>query len=209
VATRPRAGNGPIPKGTRPTSDQLRGDRQSDAVSVFYEELVRSRDRLAELSPATPQEIERVFLAMHEVIWYLITPPRGVRTALPLSEATKASLLRAARDRDLDLYVMTVALVSEKLALTAGRKVTRTNQLDELKDALDALTFDYRVPKKVTLSLLRELKAEVDNRISYARAQRPDGYRFQERPESYRNREAKTERPDQSGRQSHLHPSTR
>jgi hypothetical protein len=53
---------------------------QSEDAYLFYDHLVKSRDRLADLPPLTPQEIERVTLAMHEVVWHLITPPRNVKT---------------------------------------------------------------------------------------------------------------------------------
>ncbi|MCP1839112.1 hypothetical protein ACVIHI_007974 [Bradyrhizobium sp. USDA 4524] len=56
---------------------------QSEAAYVLFSELVATRDRLAGLPPPTPQDLERVEQAMHEVIWYFITPPPGERTELP------------------------------------------------------------------------------------------------------------------------------
>jgi hypothetical protein len=169
---------------------------QSEGAYILYDDLVRSRDRLADLPPLTPHELERVTLAMHEVVWHLITPPRSVKTALPLAEDQKAVLLSAARDRTIDLYVMVVALVAQKLALAKSGDLA-AERLALLKDELDALTFDYRAPKKETLSMLRDLRLDLDARIAYVRAYRSNGYQFLERPETYRNRSAKAERPDQ------------
>jgi hypothetical protein len=196
VARKTVRGDALVQEIDQPTGGSEDRDHGED-LDLLFDELVRSRDRLAELSPPTPSELERVSAAMHEVIWYLITPPRSVMTALPLSEAKKVALLRAARDRDADLFVAAVALVTQKLALAKPGGKTAANQLADLKDLLDALTFDYRVPKKDTIALLRELGSDIDARIAYVRAYRPGGYRFLEQPESYGNRQTKTERPDQ------------
>lgn len=58
---------------------------QSEAAYVLFNELVATRSRLAGLPPLTPQDLERVEQAMHEVIWYFVTPPRDRKTELALS----------------------------------------------------------------------------------------------------------------------------
>lgn len=170
---------------------------RSDDASVLYDEIVKARDRLAELPALTPQDLEGVAQAMHEVIWYLITPPVGAKTELALAPETKRSLVQAARNRDIDLYVTVTALLARKLALQRRTADLASAQLDVLKDALDALTFDYRIPKRATLTLLRDIKSDLEARIDYVLAFRKTGYRFLERPESYRSRKDKAERPDQ------------
>jgi hypothetical protein len=89
------------------------------------------------------------------------------------------------------------ALLARKLALQRRTADLASSQLDALKDALDALTFDYRVTKRTTLTLLRDIKSDLEARIDYVLAFRKTGYRFLERPESYRSRKDKAERPDQ------------
>jgi hypothetical protein len=184
-------------EGRRRGSASEAGEGRSDDASVLYDDIVKVRDRLAELPPLTPQDLESVAQAMHEVIWYLITPPAGAKTDLPLGPETKHSLVQAARNRDIDLYVTVTALLARKLALQRRETNLASAQLDTLKDVLDILTFDYRVPKRVTLTLLRDIKSDLEARIAYVLAFRKTGYHFLERPESYRSRKDKGERPDQ------------
>jgi hypothetical protein len=173
------------------------GDDRGNETSILYDEIVKARDRLAELPPLNSQDLESAAQVMHEVIWYLITPPVGAKTDLALDAETKHSLVQAARNRDIDLYVTVIALLARKLALFRREPTLTANQLDTLKDALDSLTFDYRVPKRVTLTLLRDIKSDLEARIAYVVALKKTGYRFLERPESYRSRKDKAERPDQ------------
>ena len=188
-------------RSSSPSTDHARFEWTADSdqnkeAYVLYDELLRSRDRLAELPPLTPGDLESVGSAMHELIFFLITPPAGAKTELPLSERAKQALLGAARDRELDLYVTMVALVARKLA-ARPREGWASVQLDQLREALDALTFDYNAPKRETLSMLREIRGDLDGRIAYVRAYRKTGYRFSQRPEAYGGRANKAESPDQ------------
>src|SRR5262249_22086361 len=92
---------------SRPETDDTR-----ENALVFYDELLQTRDRLAGLPPPTRGDLERVMMAMHEVFFYLMTPPPDRKTELTLPEATTELLVRAARDRDIDLYVLTIALLA-------------------------------------------------------------------------------------------------
>jgi hypothetical protein len=184
-------------EGRRRRSTSEAGEGQSDAASVLYDAIVNARDRLAELPPSTPKDLESTTQAMHEVIWYLMTPPAGAKTDLALDPETKRSLVQAARNRDIDLYVTVTALLARKLALQRRENNLPSAQLDALKDALDVLTFDYRTPKRATLTLLRDIKSDLEARIAYVLAFKKTGYRFLVRPESYRSRKDKAEGPDQ------------
>jgi len=168
---------------------------QSEAAYVLFKELVGCRDRLASLPPITAQDLERVEQAMHEVIWYLLTPPLGRRTELPLPASSKAGLLAAARDRSLDLYVATVALIAQKLSASDREPSSLRGELAALRDGLDALTFDHRVTKTSLLAVLRDLRKDLDQRIAYVAATPPAGYRFAAAPERYRQRSRKAETP--------------
>jgi hypothetical protein len=170
-------------------------DQNKDAY-ILYDELLKSRDRLAELPPLTPQDLESVARAMHELIFFLITPPAGAKTELALSDRAKQALLGAARNRELDLYVTVVALLARKLA-ARPREGWASVRLDQLRDTLDAMTFDYNAPKRDTLTMLREVRADLDGRIAYVRAYRKTGYQFSQRPETYGGRADRAERPDQ------------
>lgn len=170
-------------------------DQNKDAY-ILYDELLRSRDRLAELPPLTPQDLESVARAMHELVFFLITPPAGAKTELPLSEQTKETLLSAARNRDIDLYVTVAALLARKLA-ARPREGWASVQLEQVRDALDALTFDYNAPKRETLTMLQGIRADLDSRIAYVRAYRRTGYRFSRRPETYGGRANRAESPEQ------------
>lgn len=196
VATKRRA-SAPQAPAVRPQSGWTFDSDQNEDAYIYYDELVKSRNRLALLPPLTPQDLDRASRAMSEVIFHLMMPPPGRKTELPLPEHKKARLLAAARDRSLDLYVMTVALVAQKLALTPPKYGPAANDLFALTEALDALTFDYRAPKSRTVSLLRQVKADIDARIAYVRTVRPSSYRFAELPEMYQSRPNKKERPDQ------------
>jgi hypothetical protein len=167
----------------------------ADDARTLYDELVRARDRIASLPPVSQAEIETVLLAQHEVFWFLMTPPTGAPTDLPLSESTKQKLAAAARDRDADLHTMVVALVAMKLAAWQRRGPSDVIQLQDIECLLDALTFDYRRPKRTTLSILRGLKHDIDARIAYVIRFKQDGYSFTEQPPLYRNRVDKKETP--------------
>jgi hypothetical protein len=140
---------------------------------------------LADFSPLTPLDLEQVARAMHEVVFFLITPPRGAETPLPLPDRTKAQLVTAARNRDLDLYVTAVALLARKAALRRGDGDQPVAHLDSLRNALDALIFDYRRPKRETLATLRAVRSDLDARIGYVADFKNAGYRFRELPEAY------------------------
>ena len=174
------------------------GSRENDAV-VLYDELVSTRDRLADLPPLTPLDLEEVARLMHEVVFFLITPPRGAAVPLPLPERTKEQLVAAARDRNLDLYVTAIALLTRKAALRRDDGDQPPAQLDGIRNALDALTFDYRRPKRETLGRLspRAIRSDLDARIGYSTGFRNSGYQFRELPETYAARPNKNERPHQ------------
>jgi hypothetical protein len=186
----------PNPSADHALSEWTADSDQSREAYVLYDELLKSRDRLAELPPLTPQDLESVARAMHELVFFLITPPAAVKTELPLSERTKQALLSAARNRDLDLYVTVVGLIASKLA-ARPREGWASVQLEQVRDALDALTFDYNAPKRETLAMLQGIKADLDSRIAYVRAYRKTGYRFSQRPETYGGRANRAESPEQ------------
>lgn len=167
-----------------------------EKARIVFDELVRSRDRLADLPAPTAQDLERVQQIMHEVYWHLMTPPKGARTELALSEDDKRQLVACARDRDTDVYVATVGLLALKLSARGAASRYAVAQLDVIRDALDALMFDYRRPKGEIVKMLRGLRSDIDDRIAYAKAQRETGYRFLTRPEAYRARKDKSETPD-------------
>ena len=169
----------------------------AESARILYEELIASRNRLADLPPITSQDLADVGQAMHEVFWYLLTPRPEVKTALPLPQKTKDELIEAARNRSADLYVTAVALVGRKFAARRRQGRWKIDQLAAIGDALDTLTFDYAAPKKATLATLRELRSDLDARIAFVSASRPTGYKFRERPERYADRPDKKERPDQ------------
>lgn len=168
-----------------------------EALHLLYEELLKSRDRLAGLPPLTPHDIECALSAMHEIIFFLITPPPGRKTELPLPDATQTLLRDAACNRDIDLYVLAVSALAQKIANHPEPDQLADHQLAIIRDALDALTFDYRTAKTEMLANLRELRSDLDHRIAYIRSLRKGDYRFPVRPEAYRSRRDKSERPDQ------------
>jgi hypothetical protein len=165
-------------------------------VRTVYEALIASRNRLADLPPLTTQDLEDVALAMNELVWLVMTPPGRAKPALDVGGSVLANLTEAARDRDLDLYATTVAVVARKLGQRSRSGPLKVDQLAVVGEALDALTFDFAEPKKATLSALRELRSDLDARIAYVTAFREKGYRFQARPELYADRKDKSEGPD-------------
>ena len=168
---------------------------QSEELSVLFDHLVRSRDRLADLPPLTPQDLERVDRARHEVRFYLLSPPLHVRAELPASDERRVGLVAALHNREADLFAALVGLVAQKLALAPiGQR--QADVLSGLTDALDAITFDYRRPKRDTLTMLRRLREDLEGRLGYVKGLRPSGYRFASKPELYRDRRDKAERPD-------------
>jgi hypothetical protein len=162
---------------------------------TFYEELVSVRNRLAGLPPPSKDDFENVLQALHEVFWYVMTPPARRNADLPLPEAARSALIRAARDRSADLHTAVVALLAVKLSQWARRGGSDTEQLQGLEGLLDEITFDYRRSKRATQAILRNLKSDIDARITYIAKSKPNGYRFIERPESYRARADKKETP--------------
>jgi hypothetical protein len=185
---------------TARSSDPAEAERDGsqeivDATRMVYEELVSVRNRLAGLPPASKDDFENVLQALHEVFWYLMTPPAQRKTDLPLPEAARSALIRAARDRNADLHTAAVALLAVKLSQWTRRGSSDTEQLQSFEGLLDETTFDYRRSKRATRAILRDLKSDIDARIAYVTKSRPNGYRFIERPETYRARANKKETP--------------
>jgi hypothetical protein len=176
---------------------QIASNASAEDIGTLFEELVRSRKRLAELSPLTGQDIESARRAVHELVWYLLTPSPHDETLLSLPQDKKAVLFDAAHNRDLDLYVLATSVLARKLALQGSARSIAIDQVDIIRDALDKLTFDYLSPKKETLATLREIRADLDARIGYVSRSRTPGFRFLEQPERYSERKDKRERPDQ------------
>jgi hypothetical protein len=171
-------------------------DDPRELALAFYDEVVGSRDRIADLAPATPHDVERAGMAMHEVVFHLITPPSSRKADPALPAAVRDALTSAARDRAIDPYALTIAMLAAKLADRSGADVFARNQLEQIATALDALTFDYRRPKPATLGVLKELRADIEARIAYVRSFRPGAYRFLDLPELYQSRRDKSEGPD-------------
>jgi hypothetical protein len=166
-----------------------------DAARTVYEELVSVRNRLAGLPPPSKDDFENVLQAINEVFWYVMTPLAQRKVDLPLPETAKSSLIRAARNRSADLHTAAVALLAVKLSHWSRRGLSDTGQLQKFEGLLDEITFDYRRSKRATHTILRDLKSDVDARIAYVTKSRLNGYRFVERPESYRARANKKETP--------------
>lgn len=183
-------------KASTPPASEPASDKAEGAV-LLYDELINTRDRLAGLPAVTPLDLEIATGALHEVIFFLITPPRGRATPLRMPDEIKSQLVEAARNRVLDLYATVTALVACKLAHPAAAGELAASRLDGLRNALDALTFDYRRPKRETLAMLKAAKTDVEARIKYVAKSRASGYRFRELPEAYASRSDKRERPDQ------------
>jgi hypothetical protein len=168
----------------------------AEEAIVLYDELIKSRDRLASLPPLTRHDLQSVALAMNEVIWFFLTPPKGKRTELALSEREKAELVRAARNRSNDLFATAVACLAVKLSAPYVR-LTPASIIDGLNDYLDGLTFDLRATKKATLGYLLRARKEIDARIKYVRVDRPKAFQFAQPPEKYSERKNRAEKPDQ------------
>ncbi|WP_375414984.1 hypothetical protein [uncultured Bradyrhizobium sp.] len=171
------------------------GENLSKDLGVFFDWLVQVRERIADLPPITQPDIEAALQAQHEVFWSLMTAPAGAESNLPLPRETQAGLIRAARDRSSDLFTLAVAMVAIKLTAWQRRGASDVVQMQGLEGLLDALTFDYQRPKRKTLSLLRDLKTNIDERLSYVRNSKPGGYRFLSKPEPYLSRPDKSESP--------------
>jgi hypothetical protein len=166
-----------------------------EQVFILFNELLRSRDRLAGLPPLTGQDFEVASQAMHEVVWFFLTPPPRAKTELALGDEVKAQLLRSSGDRSNDLYTMAVACIAMKL-MEGPSVPTSAAMLDRLNDVLDGLVFDLRGTKKATLNLLREVREDIDARIAHVRKARTKGYEFGMAPERYRDRANRAEKPD-------------
>jgi hypothetical protein len=146
-------GEATLPKqsGWAADSDQL------ENACVLYEELVGTRDRIADLGAINPKDMETVARALYEVVGYLLTPPPRAKTELRLPQATKHELAAAARSRKIETFVFAVALVALKLGKRENAAVTVAHQLAIIGDALDSISFDYRTPKRSILTTLRRL----------------------------------------------------
>ncbi|MGA2998762.1 hypothetical protein [Bradyrhizobium sp.] len=167
-------GEATLPKqsGWAADSDQL------ENACVLYEELVGTRDRIADLGAINPKDMETVARALYEVVGYLLTPPPRAKTELRLPQATKHELAAAARSRKIETFVFAVALVALKLGKRENAAVTVAHQLAIIGDALDSISFDYRTPKRSILTTLRRLRDDIDTRISHQRDSRRNGYQF-------------------------------
>lgn len=175
--------------------DRAKQAPSQTAISILYEELAASRDRLAGLGPLRRGDIELVEQALHEVVWYFLTPSRNVSTTLALPSTVKAQLVRTARNRTLDVFVSAVALFALKLG-TVDRVKRRSSNVDRISDLLDELAFDDFQSKQETITLLRALKSEIDSRITFVKNTRRKTLRL-EGVETYSTRTNKKERPDQ------------
>lgn len=166
-----------------------------DPIFAMFEEIVRSRDRLAGLSPLTAKDLASITVAMHEIVWAVLRPPRGAPGESGVPIALRSEFARAARDRSGDLYTMLVAALAMKLAGAPSRQ-TAALLADDVRDGIDGLAFDFRATKVRTLELLGLIKVHVEDRIAHLRNSRREPYRFMEVPERYKDRPNKRERPD-------------
>jgi hypothetical protein len=133
---------------------------------------------------------------MHEVVFSLYSPPLDRAADLPVDRATRERLVRAARDRGIDDYVVLCALVAQKLALASGAQRNVRDMAVAIGELLDALAYDVRAPKRDTLAALAQLKKDIEARAAHVRQQRLGGYQFLDPPELYRDRADPKERPD-------------
>lgn len=164
---------------------------------TLYKEILMSRDRLAELPPLTGRDLELCQFALHETVWFFMTPPKWAATELPLPDDVKRQLRTAAETRENDLYVVVVALIALKLWRKQETSLSLTENLEALTDLLDLLSFDHKRPKRTILETLRELKADIDARIAHVTEARAKGFAFPEPVEIYAARKNKREKPDQ------------
>lgn len=181
----------------RQPEKQISGERLfNEQVLTLYSELVTSRDRLAPLPPVTSRDLAVSQMALHEVVWLFMTPPKGAATTLPLPDWLKDQLRELAQARSLDLYATVVALIAIKLA-RERTSLNLADDLDNFTDLLDTLTFDHRRPKRAVIDSLRKLKTEIDARIAFVVAERAKGFTFPSSVELYSDRKNKREPPDQ------------
>jgi hypothetical protein len=171
-------------------------DQLEDAY-VLYEEIVGTRDRVADLGAVIPKDMETAAQALHEVTGYLLTPPQRANTELRLPEPKKRALIAAARNPEIETFVSAVALVALRLGKRGNAAATVAHQLAIIGDALDSISFDYRTPKRSVLAILRRLREDIEARIAHQRESRRGGYQFRIRPPLYGKRSDKTEKPDQ------------
>ncbi|MGO3933072.1 hypothetical protein [Rhodopseudomonas pseudopalustris] len=181
----------------RRSEKQISGDRLfNEQALTLYSELVTSRDRLAPLPPVTSRDLTLSQMALHEVVWLFMTPPKGAATTLQLPDRLKDQLRELAQSRSLDLYATVIALVAVKLARERAG-LNWADDLDNFNDLLDTLTFDHRRPKRAVIDTLRKLKTEIDARIAFVVAERAKGFTFPSSVELYSDRKNKRETPDQ------------
>jgi len=168
----------------------------NEHVTALYGRLLQMRTRFASLAPLTPRDLDLAAQVMHEVFVYMLGVHQNP-SDWPLSAASCATLETAARNRDLDLYVMVVAVLSAKAAKAKEKPEFRANQMDAIADALDALTFEHGITKTALLELFRDLKEDLAKRIAWIKANHVTGYNFPKAPELYRDRRNKKEKPDE------------
>jgi hypothetical protein len=179
-----------------PGKDGARGSTLAAELRTLFDELVHSRDRLADLPPLTAGDMECAERALHEARWFFITPPKGRKTTLDLPAPTKAALLTAAGDANSELFVLAVAVIASKLAAARGSTSNRVESLDRLIDLLDELSFDDRLPRRSAIDQLRKLRSEIDDRIAALRHEKKKPLKFDPPPEKYADRARKAEKPD-------------
>lgn len=171
-----------------------RADISEEPIYGIYNELIRSRDRLAGLSPLLAKDLIPVTSALHEVVWFFMSPAGGANSP-QLVEPPGSDLLRAARDRSLDPLSLLIGAVAIKLA-GKGTRQTAATLADDIRDGIDSLTFDFHATKTVTLERLSDIKSHLEDRIAHVKKTRRKAFRFLQTPEMYRNRARKSETPE-------------
>lgn len=167
----------------------------AESALLAYDHLLLHRDRLAGLAPLSRHELDVAMLALHEAVQFFLAQRSGATIAELPADALD-QLVAASRERSADPFTILVAALAIKLAAPRTR-LTASDIIDGLNDYLDTITFDVRATKRATLGLLAQARKEVDARIMHVRAGPPKAYRFVQIPEQYREREDKTEKPDQ------------
>jgi hypothetical protein len=180
------------------TRDGLANERAESGeglVYALYEALIRARPRLARLSPLVAADLRPVAHALHEVVWFFLTPTTAPMPGMHTSERVKADLARTARDRSSDVYTTAVAALAVKLSRDHARQPA-ASLIEDIQDGLDSLTFDFRATKAVTLERLDQIKAHLEDRIAHVKQSRRTAFRFNSPPEKYKDRKTKTESPE-------------
>lgn len=164
-----------------------------EPIGAIYDELIRNRERLSHLPPLVAKDLAPVKNAMHEVVWFFLTP--GATATLKVPDRLREEVARAARDRSRDIYTILVSAIALKLS---GRRAKESAAIlaEDIRDGIDSLAFDFRATKAVTLTRLLDIKAHLEERIAYVRQSRRKAFRFQTPPEKYRDRAKKSETPE-------------